>query len=62
MKVFLGSSPTFKASVKENKATGPGRVGKPTGLGQDSLSSHTKPRQTRTPAFLTVPSRVFLTS
>lgn len=50
MKVFLGSSPTFKASVKENKATGPGRVGKPTRVGQDSLSSQTKPKQTRTPA------------
>lgn len=62
MKVFLGSSPTFKASVKENKATGLGRVGKPMGVGQDSLSSQPKPRQTRTPAFLTVPSRVFLTS
>lgn len=62
MKVFLGSSPTFKASVKENKATGPGRVGKPMGVGQDSLSSQTKPKQICTPAFLKVPSRVFLPS
>jgi len=54
IKVFPGSTPTFKAvcSAKENTEAGPGQVGQPMEICRDSLSCGTKHKRESRPSAL----------